>query len=184
MTRSGLGGILGILTIRALCGVTTLNSATTPPHNDNAPVTNPPPPTPPPPVSNPTKYEPPPTGDSLPPPPAPAPPGPVPTTDAPPPMDAQTPTQVQPDPMAGTTGSATSIGTIKDLSPGKQLTVKRPWRRARTFLFGNYSLTTLDPGVKVGEKVRVTEVTDAQGHKALRVSPYILERAPASKKPK
>ncbi len=72
--------------------------------------------------------------------------------------------------MAGDeTGARVVTGTVKKLEAGKWLDVRTKDNRDETFQLDDKDLTVkMDPGVKVGSKVRVSERVDS-GHRTLTV---------------
>jgi hypothetical protein len=73
-------------------------------------------------------------------------------------------------------GKATSktqsyLGTVKEFEAGKSIKVQLG-KKTRSFSLDSKSvITTVDPAIAVGSKVKVVQTTDTNGNKTLTVNP-------------
>lgn len=93
---------------------------------------------------------------------------------APPPEPSQPPSQAQPPsstPPASApqaSSSKTISGTVESLTEGKSMKIKTAEGKTKTF---NLRDAFLDPSIKVGSAVRVTQTRDVNGKGSLTVEP-------------
>ncbi len=78
---------------------------------------------------------------------------------------------------SGTTKMKTEtvMGEVKSYEPGKsiEVTTSGKIKKSRTFDLAEKDVTaTVDPGVAIGSRVKVTLKTDDNGHKTLMVEPH------------
>jgi len=99
-------------------------------------------------------------------------------TPAPPTDTAQPPTQAEPpsasQPEAPVASSSKTIsGTVESLVEGKSMKVKTAEGKTKSF---NLRTAAVDPSVKVGSAVRVTQSRDVNGKSSLTVEPDQSEK--------
>jgi len=78
------------------------------------------------------------------------------------------PGAMQPTPAPEASSSKTVSGTVESLTEGKTMKVKTADGKTKTF---NLRTAAVDPGVKVGSAVRVTQTRDVNGKSSLTVEP-------------
>ena len=81
---------------------------------------------------------------------------------------AQPPGTMQPAPAPEASSSKTVSGTVESFTEGKTLKIKTADGKTKTF---NLRTASIDPGVKVGSAVRVTQSRDVNGKSSLTVEP-------------
>jgi hypothetical protein len=81
---------------------------------------------------------------------------------------AQLPGTMQPAPAPEASSSKTVSGTVESLTEGKTMKVKTADGKTKTF---NLRTAAIDPGVKVGSAVRVTQSRDVNGKSSHTVEP-------------
>ena len=75
------------------------------------------------------------------------------------------------------TKTHTASGTVKEFESGKKIVVTTANKKNRSWDLDDKDTTyDVDSSVAVGERVRVTEKTDAQGHKTVTVAPMKTTR--------
>jgi hypothetical protein len=84
------------------------------------------------------------------------------------PYQAQPPGTMQPAPAPEASSSKTVTGTVESFTEGKTLKIKTADGKTKTF---NLRTASIDPGVKVGSAVRVTQSRDVNGKSSLTVEP-------------
>ena len=83
----------------------------------------------------------------------------------------QAPYQAQPAPTAPApeaSNSKTFVGTVESLTEGKSMKIRTTGGKTKTFALRD---AAVDPGVKVGSAVRVTQSRDVNGKGSLTVEP-------------
>ena len=86
---------------------------------------------------------------------------------------------------AGTMKSKThtATGTVKDFESGKKITVTTANKKNRSWDLDDKDTTyDVDSSVAVGQKVKVSEMTDDSGHKTVTVKPYMAAHHHTMKK--
>jgi len=84
------------------------------------------------------------------------------------PYESQPPGTMKPAPAPEASSSKTVSGTVESLTEGKTMKVKMADGKTKTF---NLRTAAVDPGVKVGSAVRVTQSRDVNGKSSLTVEP-------------
>jgi ribosome-associated translation inhibitor RaiA len=83
------------------------------------------------------------------------------------------------------TKSHTATGTVKDFEAGKKITVTTAKNKDRSWNLDDKETTyDVDATVAVGQKVVVSEKTDASGHKTVTVAPYKVKKSAMKHKKK